>query len=103
MLIYANKPIATPRSKTRMDFCKNGKGVFGKLVLEQTQLPLFPQLSVPNFCYRVGIRIVMNMNKNKSFRLCLIRFQIMSMRVSEKREVKLLEYKGLRKVYGYGF
>ena len=43
------------------------------------------------------------MNKNKPLRLCLIRFQTMSMRVSEEREVKLLEYKGLRKVYGYGF
>jgi len=39
------------------------------------------------------------MNKKKSFRLRLIRFQTMSMRVSEKREVKFLEYKGLRKVY----
>jgi hypothetical protein len=82
-----------------MDICKKGKGAFGKLVSEQTQLPLFPLLSVPKFCSKACIRIVRNMNRKKSFRLRLIRLQTKSMSVSEEREVKFLECKGQRKVY----
>jgi len=98
MLIFTNKPITTPHSKIRMDICKKGKGTFGKLISEQTLLPLFPLLSVPKFCSKACIRIVRSMNK-KSFRLHLIRFQTKSMSVSEEREVKFLEYEGPRKVF----